>query len=184
MTYQNKMTQFQLNTAEYLAHKKIPYHLGANYCWFENVNIKRGFDCASAAMFCIENAVGHEVLTGNQNVIMNETKKKDGYFRLLKEGEREEPGDLCLVNYPKGHVYDMRAYAYDGFYYPDPQDHVFTIGRNETCIDTGYDDDLATVIKQTDYSQARAVYIKLGAKLTFLRVCYDNIKKYHEGELK
>lgn len=176
MTYHDKMTQFQINTAEYLAQKKIPYNLGANYCWFENVNIKRGFDCASAAMFCIENAVGHEVLTGNQNVIMNETKKKNGYFRLLESGEHEDAGDLVLVNYPAGHKYDMGAYEYDGFYYPDPQDHVFTIGRDGTCIDTGYDDDMATVIKMTNYDKARELYLQLGAKLTFLRVCYDNIK--------
>lgn len=177
MTYHEKMTNFQLNTGEYLAAKKIPYNLGANYCWFENVNIKRGFDCASVALFCIENAVGVEVLTGNQNVILNEALKTKGFLRHLFGDEHYESGDLVLVNYPKGHKYDMGAYSYNGFYYPDPQDHVFTIGRNGNCIDTGVDDNMATVIKEVDFNSAKHAYENIyKGKLTYLRVCYDNIR--------
>lgn len=177
MTYHDKMTNFQLNTAEYLARIGTPYNLGANYIPFQFVDSKNGFDCASAAMFCIENAVNHEVLTGNQNVILNEAKKKDGFLRFLKDIEKPSSGDLVLVNYPTGNKFDMGAYFYDGIYYPDPQDHVFTIGRNGMCIDTGVDDDKATVIKMADFKDSKYAYETIyRGKLTYLRVCYDNIK--------
>lgn len=177
MTFQEKMVNFQLNTGEYLAKIGTPYNLGANYIPFQFVDSKNGFDCASASMFCIENAVHHEVLTGNQNVILNEAKKKDGFLRYLKDNEQCEPGDLVLVNYPNGNRFDMGAYTYDGIYYPDPQDHVFTIGRNGNCIDTGVDDKAATVIKETNFLTAKNAYENIyGGKLTYLRVCYDNIK--------
>lgn len=177
MTYQKKMTNFQLNTAEYLAQIGTPYKLGANYIPFQFVDSKNGFDCASAAIFCIENAVSHEVLTGNQNVILNEAKKKDGFLRYLNQNESPDSGDLVLVNYPHGNQFDMGEYCYDGIYYPDPQDHVFTIGRNGTCIDTGVDDDRATVIKQANLHDSIYAYETIyRGKLTYLRVCYDTIR--------
>lgn len=177
LAYRARMVNKQLDTLELLARKGTVYTLGGNYCHYTQVKPSDGFDCASTALYGIEKAIDHELLCGNQNVILNEAKKRDGYFRFLKAGETPEDGDLVLVNYPKGNKYDMGAYSYAGFYYPDPEDHIYTIGRKGLTIDTGLDSQGKAIIKEGVYQQSIYYYTKLGAKLTYLRVRYNIIKK-------
>lgn len=174
--YHAKMVNKQLDALETLAKDGTIYTLGGNYCRYEDVKPEIGFDCASAAMYGVESAIGKELLTGNQNVILNEAKKNDGYFRFLRPGESPQGGDLVLVNYPKGNKYDMGAYTYAGFYYPNPEDHIYTVGRKGKTIDTGLDSNMKAIIKEGIFEQSVAFYTRLGAKLTFLRVRYNFIK--------
>lgn len=176
LSYRAKMVNKQLAALEKLARDGTIYTLGGNYVSYSKVRPEIGFDCASCALYGIESAIDRELITGNQNVILNEAKKKDGYMRYLKPGEKVEDGDLVLVNYPSGNKYDMGAYSYAGFYYPNPEDHIYTVGRRGKTIDTGRDSAGKAIIKEGIYEQSVSFYIKMGAKLTFLRVRYNHIK--------
>lgn len=171
--YIKRMIAKQLQALHDLVISKTYYKLGANYCHYSIVDPKNGFDCASSAMYGLEKAFNHELLCGNQNVIENEAKKKDGLFRYSLS---PKPGNLCIVNYPTGHKYDMGAYSYNGFYYPDPADHVFTIGYDNLTIDTGYDDKQATVIKFGELDKSIEMYQSLGARLVYLEPRYLQIR--------
>lgn len=171
------MVSKQIETLHDLVINKTYYVLGANYCAYEYTDPKNGFDCASSAMYGIESAVGYELLCGNQNVIEDEAKKDNGIFYYVAS---PEPGDLVIVNYPKDSPYDMGAYKYNGIYYPDPADHVFTVGFGRITIDTGYDDNKATVIKFGELDNSIAFYQSLGARLVYVRPSYVRIREQHK----
>jgi len=179
MIYKKRIIAKQLQVLIDLVTTKTYYVLGANYCAYDLVDPKNGFDCASSAMYGLEHAYEHELLCGNQNVIEDEAKKPDGLFKYTLA---PKPGNLCIINYPSGHKYDMGAYRYNGIYYPDPADHVFTVGFDNTTIDTGYDDNQATVIKFGELDKSIEMYQTLGARLVYLEPQYLLIRdKIAEG---
>ena len=183
--YQKAMVARQINVLKDLANKKTVYILGANYESYEYTDPARGFDCASCAMYGIEKAVEHEVLCGNQNVIEDEAKKDMGIFKYVDE-DKVIPGDLCIVNYPSGNKYDMKPYAYNGIWYPNPADHVLTVIDHGETVDTGYDDSdhSKVIIKKGEYRSSMSFYRSLGATLKFVRPDYNIIRRLRkEGGL-
>ena len=78
----------------------------------------------------------------------------------------------------------MGAYNYNGMYYPDTADHVFTIGFDNNTIDTGYDDKQATVIKFGEFDASVHMYQSFGARLVYVKPQYIAIRdKIKKGEL-